>query len=557
MFDNLKAFIRQGKHAGDSHRKKNYGADSNIVTGTGLMKLRENSQDFGRLKSDTFSNSNGEESSLTSATTAEIPESSTKEYSDLTMQNDKDPNAHYEAASHIVKQENHEREKKPDYENLENYEIIDRMGDGAFSVVYKARHLVTNLFVAIKVLRKYQMDSVQRQSVLKEVTIMRQLKHPNIVRFIEFIDSNDYYYIVQELATGGEIFSAIVNYTYFSEDLSRHVIVQVAKAIKYLHDEVGIVHRDIKPENLLYIPIEFRPSSNPGAKLRKSDDPVTKQDEGVFVPGVGGGGIGVVKLADFGLSKQVWEHNTKTPCGTVGYTAPEIVRDERYSKKVDMWAMGCVLYTLLCGFPPFYDERIETLTKKVARGEFTFLSPWWDEISDSAKLCVSRLLAVNPQKRYSIDEFLNDPWVLEASKGETNNIPIKQGAKRSYEQHPLAQFGSKYQNNNKGDLYSPAVVAFRDAFDISTAVNRMEEEAALASKGYANDIGELLEEEEEETEEAVDAEGHILGHVERTPRYSSKHHKKASLGNDGFDLKLNSSSILERRRNKATMSIKA
>ena len=112
-----------------------------------------------------------------------------------------------------------------------------------------------------------------------------------------------------------------------------------------------------------------------------------KEDEGEFIPGVGGGGIGRVKIADFGLSKVVWNEETMTPCGTVGYTAPEIVKDERYSKSVDMWALGCVLYTLLCGFPPFYDESINVLTEKVARGYYTFLSPWWDDISHTG-VCI-------------------------------------------------------------------------------------------------------------------------------------------------------------------------
>jgi serine/threonine protein kinase len=105
-----------------------------------------------------------------------------------------------------------------------------------------------------------------------------------------------------------------------------------------------------------------------------------------------------------------------TPCGTVGYTAPEIVKDERYSKSVDMWAMGCVLYTLLCGFPPFYDESIQTLTEKVARGQYTFLSPWWDDISKSAQDLVSHLLTVDPEKRYDIKQFLAHPWIREAEE---------------------------------------------------------------------------------------------------------------------------------------------
>lgn len=136
-------------------------------------------------------------------------------------------------------------------------------------------------------------------------------------------------------------------------------------------------HSDIKPENLLFERIPIIPSKNP--VVRQYDE--EKEDEGEFIPGVGGGGIGRVKIADFGLSKVIWNEETMTPCGTVGYTAPEIVKDERYSKSVDMWALGCVLYTLLCGFPPFYDESINVLTEKVARGYYTFLSPWWDDIS--------------------------------------------------------------------------------------------------------------------------------------------------------------------------------
>lgn len=184
---------------------------------------------------------------------------------------------------------------------------------------------------------------------------------------------------------GGELFHQIVKLTYFSENLARHVILQVAQGIRYLHEERGVVHRDIKPENLLFERIPIVPS-NPPAQHRPYDE--EKEDEGEFIPGVGGGGIGRVKIADFGLSKVVWNEETMTPCGTVGYTAPEIVKDERYSKSVDMWALGCVLYTLLCGFPPFYDESINVLTEKVARGYYTFLSPWWDDISHTGKPCI-------------------------------------------------------------------------------------------------------------------------------------------------------------------------
>jgi serine/threonine protein kinase len=156
------------------------------------------------------------------------------------------------------------------------------------------------------------------------------------------------------------------------------------------------------------MPIDFMERTKP-LPPPEFDEP--KEDEGEFVLGVGGGGIGQVKIADFGLSKVVWDQQTMTPCGTVGYTAPEIVKDQRYSKSVDMWALGCVLYTFLCGFPPFYDESIKVLTEKVSKGQYTFMSPWWDNISAEVKDLIEHLLCIDPESRYTIDEFLAHPWI--------------------------------------------------------------------------------------------------------------------------------------------------
>ncbi|KAK6199920.1 kinase-like domain-containing protein [Scheffersomyces amazonensis] len=574
MFENLKAFIRHGKQANDIKKRQTTTTDQNISNSNSYPNVTLPSQFNPDL------NINHEQLSATNNN--HIPTNDTNgiytnsNYSDITLisnsaiqnvyptptEQPHDDRNYQHVATHIVEQERLEkqREKQAKYPNLDNYEIIDKMGEGAFSVVYKAKHIPSGRFVAVKILRKFQMDQVQKQAVLKEVTIMRQLSHPNIVKFIEFIDSPTYYYIVQELAIGGEVFTQIVKYTYFSEDLCRHVIYQVAKAVRYLHEEVGIVHRDIKPENLLFMPIDIIPSKDPLSKLRKSDDPNTKQDEGEFTFGVGGGGIGLIKLADFGLSKQIWEHNTKTPCGTVGYTAPEIVRDERYSREVDMWAIGCVLYTLLCGFPPFYDERIESLTEKVARGEYTFLSPWWDEISIEAKRCVSKLLTVDPKRRYTINDLLSDPWLNKVS-ADSKEIP-KPKSERSNEVHPIQSFNVKYSKKykNSQELYSPAAVALRDAFDISTAVHRMGEEAALG-KLNPNTIQDLVEEEEEENEENVDREGHVLESSNPTHTTSQKtttHHHKYNYNNNShkqqqariFELNLGGASIIERRKNK-------
>jgi serine/threonine protein kinase len=327
---------------------------------------------------------------------------------------------------------------------------------------------------------------------------MRQLDHPNIVKLIDFSESRQYYYIILELAPGGELFHQIVRLTYFSEELSRHVIVQVAKALEYLHEERGIVHRDIKPENILFEPIPVVPSKVARPKQPGDED---KVDEGEFVPGVGAGGIGRIKIADFGLSKVVWDTVTMTPCGTVGYTAPEIVKDERYSKSVDMWALGCVLYTLLCGFPPFYDESIEVLTEKVAKGQYTFLSPWWDEISKSAQDLISHLLTVDPEKRFTIKEFLAHPWIRDSQP--TPREERKPEVLRAFDAARLADGNARY------DFRSPGAVNLREVFDVGYAVHRQEEEAKrrkqVGGRGPGpSRLNNLNEEEEEEEEQDSD-----------------------------------------------------
>lgn len=257
-------------------------------------------------------------------------------------------------------------------------------------------------------------------------------------------------------------------------------------------------YRDIKPENILFSPIPVIPAKHPKPKQPGDED---KVDEGEFIPGVGGGGIGQIKIADFGLSKVVWDTQTMTPCGTVGYTAPEIVKDERYSKSVDTWALGCVLYTLLCGFPPFYDESIEILTEKVAKGQYTFLSPWWDDISNTAKDLISHLLEVDPEKRYTIKEFLNHPWIRTAgpSPREERRDLGPGGMLRSFDASKFAD-GEKRQ-----DFRSPAAINLREVFDVSYAVHRQEEEGKLRKQVGAKAAGvppsrlsELSEEADEE-----------------------------------------------------------
>ncbi len=369
---------------------------------------------------------------------------------------------------------------------------------------------------------------------------------------------------------GGELFHQIVKLTYFSENLARHVVRQVAQGIRYLHEERGVVHRDIKPENLLYERIPILPTKQ---IIRRPYDE-EKQDEGEFIPGVGGGGIGRVKIADFGLSKVLWDEKTKTPCGTVGYTAPEIVKEERYSKSVDMWALGCVLYTLLSGFPPFYDESIDVLTEKVARGYYTFLSPWWDDISASgtfyqfpsddnhsivvAKDLVSHLLCVDPEKRYTIDEFLAHPWCNETHMPPPPPAPIARNGKDIFTNRPLdSPLLSAALGRPEGR--SPGLATLKEAFDITYAVHRMEEEGARRRKYRGNGMGvhrflEGLNEDDEDDEGSdnlPDAARQIEPFTNHNALqdFSSIHRKPDRKRNSpkGFELDLDGATLLGRR----------
>jgi serine/threonine protein kinase len=363
---------------------------------------------------------------------------------------------------------------------------------------------------------------------------------------------------------GGELFHQIVKLTYFSENLCRHVILQVAYGIRYLHEERGVIHRDIKPENLLFSTIPITPSVHP---IRRPYDD-NKEDEGEFIPGLGGGGIGRVKIADFGLSKVVWNEETMTPCGTVGYTAPEIVKDERYSKSVDMWALGCVLYTLLCGFPPFYDESIDVLTEKVARGYYTFLSPWWDDISLAGKYHISlngesdpnksaiakdliqHLLCVDPTQRYTIDEFLAHPWCNAAPAPPPPPTPFTYpSSSLPLQNRPLDS--PLLRGHGRG---SPGVATLREAFDITYAVHRMEEEGRRGRGAGARWLGGLDEGDEGDEVEISQGQGQGQGNVAKQAVVGGDRDRKqrdaGGLAVRGFELDINGATLLGRRHNK-------
>jgi hypothetical protein len=301
---------------------------------------------------------------------------------------------------------------------------------------------------------------------------------------------------------------------------------------------------------LLFTPIPFVPTKNP--KPRSPDDE-DKADEGEFIKGVGSGGIGEIKIADFGLSKVVWDAQTMTPCGTVGYTAPEIVKDERYSKSVDMWALGCVLYTLLCGFPPFYDESIQVLTEKVAKGQYTFLSPWWDDISKPAQDLVSHLLTVDPNKRYTIQQFLDHPWIkctgeptFPALDAPPLATPAAERQKQLGVTVPIPAFNPDLLESpgagKRMDFRSPGAVNLREVFDVGYAVHRQEEEVKRRKnfkQGYRgaaaiNGLNPIDDEDFEEEEEDYEDMGGIPSKVQKA-RDADVHQVEQGIRNTNLD----------------------
>ncbi|KAJ8257408.1 hypothetical protein GJAV_G00185280 [Gymnothorax javanicus] len=267
--------------------------------------------------------------------------------------------------------------KKKTSEIKENYDFKEVLGTGAFSEVVLAEEKVTHRLVAIKCIPKKALEG-KENSIENEIAVLHKIKHTNIVSLEDIFESKSHLYLVMQLVSGGELFDRIVEKGFYTEKDASKLIQQILDAVKYLHD-MGIVHRDLKPENLLYYSME--------------------EDSKIMI-------------SDFGLSKMEDSDSVmSTACGTPGYVAPEVLAQKPYSKAVDCWSIGVISYILLCGYPPFYDENDAKLFEQILKAEYEFDSPYWDDISDSAKDFIVHLMEKDPRKRYTCEQALQHPWI--------------------------------------------------------------------------------------------------------------------------------------------------
>ncbi|RXM34317.1 Serine/threonine-protein kinase DCLK2 [Acipenser ruthenus] len=306
---------------------------------------------------------------------------------------------------------------------LDKYKIGKVIGDGNFAVVKECIERSTGKEFALKIIDKAKCSG-KEHLIENEVAVLRRVKHPNIIMLIEEVDTAAELYLVMELVKGGDLFDAITSSTKYTEKDASAMVYNLAGALKYLHC-LNIVHRDIKPENLL----------------------VCEYPDGTKS----------LKLGDFGLATVV-EGPLHTVCGTPTYVAPEIIAETgfwsmlclngcltsslhslSYGLKVDIWAAGVITYILLCGFPPFRSENNlqEDLFDQILEGRLEFPSPYWDNITDSAKELISRMLQVNVEARYTAEQVLAHPWVADdAAMGNNMQVEVTGKLKKHFNSAP-------------------------------------------------------------------------------------------------------------------------
>ena len=283
-------------------------------------------------------------------------------------------------------------ESKPE----DNYKIINKLGKGTFGSVYKVKHKITGEIRAMKIIKNTSINDnagTTNKKFLKEIQVLKELEHPNIIKIFEYYIDNKYHYIITELLTGGELYETILKFQKFNEKNAAYIMKQILSALNYLHSK-GIVHRDIKPENILV--------QNDGNKKIKLDEIH-------------------IKLIDFGASNFFKQNETLTlKIGSPYYIAPEVL-NKSYNEKCDIWSAGVVLYVMLTGNFPFVGKTSQKLFESIKTGKYKTTGKEWEAISNKAKDLIKKMLELDTTKRISASECLKSSFITSLNKQE--NVP--------------------------------------------------------------------------------------------------------------------------------------
>ncbi|UZJ56735.1 hypothetical protein CBS101457_006055 [Exobasidium rhododendri] len=287
------------------------------------------------------------------------------------------------------------------YVKKKDYTFNKTLGEGTFGIVRSATWNTAQppINVAVKVISKKILKG-HDEIVQGEMDVLKGLDQPHVVKFLDWFESKDKYYLVFEEATGGELFDRILTRGRFTEGDACQTIRAILSAIQYLHHH-QIVHRDVKPENILYR---------------------TEAEDANVV------------LVDFGIARHLNAEDEilTNVCGSFGYAAPEILSKKGHGKAVDLWSLGVITYTMLCGYTPFRSDDPAKLAAETQRGKIEFHDRYWKNVSPAAKDFVKSCLCVDPAKRITADEAMKHKWLTEYRAETDSSHDLSVGLRENY-----------------------------------------------------------------------------------------------------------------------------